>query len=260
MHAKTSLPVVAVCSTLLIGAAVTHGPTNPPTRTIDGPCQTAFGAQICTWAETSGSTVVAIGATIPMAAIDNAPAEQPMVWPPVAAAVLQMPAAARRATGIDEFTFYWEPDGHPPAPYLTPHFDFHFYSIGDSARRAIDCKDLDKPAALPAGYTLPDIAVPNMGTLVGLCVPEMGMHAIETVFMHDTTAFTGSMIVGYYATHPIFFEPMISRAKLQQRRSFTYSFPTPAGLKTGVHYPTKFEAIYEPAMPGYRFRFSGFTK
>lgn len=83
--------------------------------------------------------------------------------------------------------------GHPPKPFETPHFDFHFYTISDSARRAIDCTDKLKPAALPAGYTMEDMTIPGIGLLVGTCVPRMGMHAGN--YSHGPVPFHAMMVL-----------------------------------------------------------------
>jgi len=205
------------------------------------------------------SQVVAFGATIPMATIEQTPADPPMAWPPVAEAVVTLPAEVQSATGVDHLTIYWEAHGHPPTPYLTPHFDFHFYVISDSARRAMDCSDLSKPTELPGGYALPDIDIPGIGMLKGLCVPAMGMHALESAALADTATFRGAMVLGYYAGKSIFFEPMISKAMLLEKKGFSLALPTPAGVPSGVRFPTKFQAEYDAAVPGYRFVFSDFT-
>ena len=68
------------------------------------------------------------------------------------------------------------------------------------------------------------------------------------------------MVFGYYAERPIFYEPMVSRAMLQERRSFTLAVPPAADLPKGVQYPTKFEAVYDSTTPAYRFIFSGFSQ
>lgn len=246
----------------IVGAAfVLGGCSNKPPAAVElaGDCQPAFGAQVCTWASMAGSKVVALGATIPMAAIEQSPAEMQMAWPPVAEAVIPLPAEVRSATGVDHLTVYWEPHGHPPTPYLTPHFDFHFYIISDSARRAMDCSDTSKPAELPSGYALPDIDIPGIGMLKGLCVAQMGMHALEAAALADTATFRGAMVMGYYAGKPIFFEPMISKAMLLEKKSFSFPLPTPAGAPASVRFPTSFQAEYDAALPGYRFVFSDFT-
>jgi hypothetical protein len=259
MNPRLSLVVTALSSTLAaVACAGYSAPAVAPTREVAGTCQPAFGAQVCSWAQMSGSKVLAVGATVPMAAIDNTPVDAPMVWPPVVDAVVPMPAEARSATGIDHLALYWEHHGHPPKPFLTPHFDFHFYTISDADRRAIDCSSKAKPAVLPPGYSLPDVEIPGIGMLTGLCVSAMGMHSLVTTDLEATTPFSGTMVLGFYDTRPIFFEPMIAKAKLEEKQSFTVPMVMPAGLAAGVHYPTKFEAVYDATIPGYRLVFSGF--
>jgi hypothetical protein len=258
MNFKVPVLAATIGAVLITGAGLDIAPT-PATNIREQvePCQTVFGAQVCTWSRTSGSSVVSYGATIPMAVVENSPDDAPMTWPPTMAAGIPMPADARGATGINHMTIYWEPHGHPPTPFLTPHFDFHFYVIGDSARMAISCADSTKPAELPPGYTLPDMDLPEIGHLPGVCVPQMGMHALVTTELQDTVTFSGTMVMGFYQGQPIFYEPMIARAKLLERRSFSLPMATPAGLGAGVHYPTRFDAEYDPAIPGYRLVFSG---
>ncbi|HUP01020.1 MAG TPA: hypothetical protein VM737_05800, partial [Gemmatimonadota bacterium] len=153
--------------------------TPPAPRTVQGECADAHGASVCTWATLDGTSdsVIEFGATVALAAVEGAPHDMEMAWPPVATAIARMPAELIAATGVDHLTVYWEPHGHPPGAYLTPHFDFHFYTVSTDAREAIDCADESKPAALPADYGLVDIEIPDLGMLVGLCVPGMGMHA-----------------------------------------------------------------------------------
>jgi hypothetical protein len=245
---------------VLVLAAIGCGTRKPAAlKEIAGECKPIYGASICTWAEMADSQLVALGATVPLATIDSAPHEGEMVWPPKPALVVPLPAEARTAVGADHLSFFWEPHGHPPAAMMTPHFDFHFYVISESAREAIDCKDSAKPMAIPAGYALPDIDIPQLGMLTGLCVPGMGMHALPATDIAGSTPFTSSMVFGYYAQHPIFYEPMVTRAMLQERRSFTLVVPPQSDLPAGVHYPTKFEAVYDSTTPAYRFVFSGFS-
>lgn len=227
-------------------------------RDVAGSCQPAFGSPVCTWAQMSGSQVVAVGATVPMTTIDSAPADAPMVWPPEAVITVPFPSDVRAAIGLDHLTLNWEPHGHPPAPFTTPHFDFHFYVISDSVRQTIDCSHTNKPATLPAGYDLPDLPVPGLGTLIGVCVPRMGMHSILATVAQDTAPFTATMVLGFYQGSPIFYEPMISRTMLATRRSFNLPVTAPENLPPGVRYPTRFEARYDATLPGYSFIFTGF--
>ena len=224
---------------------------------VSGECRPVFGGDVCTWGATSGGAVTGFGATVPLSTVENAPAEGEMVFPPPFEAVVPLPADVARATGFDHLGVNWERHGHPPALFLTPHFDFHFYTIGATDVMAIDCTDLQKPEALPDGYTLPDIDIPGLGMLTGLCVPTMGMHAMPTAELEQTEPFDGSMIVGYYGGQNIFLEPMISRAKLQQAQSFDMPVPAaPPGLAATVRWPSAFTATYDEAARTYRFAFS----
>jgi hypothetical protein len=230
---------------------------------LQGGCADAFKAQVCTWAKMKGTTLVEAGAVVPLASLENAPADAPMVWPPVALVVLDMPDAVRQQGGLTQLTMYWEAGGHPPGPFMTPHFDFHFYTVPPSERATMDCKDESKPAALPAAYGLPDIPLPpemaqmmGVPTLVGVCVPQMGMHAILATDIERKDAFSSSMVIGYYKGKPIFIEPMVAKAMLMKKASFDLPIPDVPGL-AGPH-PTKFHAEYDAAGQAYRFIFSAF--
>jgi hypothetical protein len=191
---------------------------------------------------------------------ENAPAEAPMVWPPVSLAEVPLPDAVKSATGFDNLTLFWEAHGHPPASFFTPHFDFHFNTATLGDLQAIDCADSAKPAALPAGFELPDATIPQLGTLIGLCVPHMGMHALASADVNRTTPFQSAMVVGYYHGQPIFLEPMISQATLLERRGFALEVPDVPGRPATTRYPTRFRADYDSTAQVYRFAFSGLTE
>jgi hypothetical protein len=181
-----------------------------------------------------------------------------MVWPPQQLAAIELPVEARTSLGIDHLGVNWEAHGHPPAPFMTPHFDFHFYNASQSEVRAIDCSDDTKPSKLPARHTLPDIDVPGLGVLVGLCVPEMGMHAMTEEELKATDPFEATIVMGYYGGDPIYFEPMISRERLLEKSDFGLPVPTIENLPAGVHYPSEFRAEYDAAQEHYRLVFTGF--
>jgi hypothetical protein len=249
---KSSAALLLATGLIVAGLAAFGG--EPSEQTIQGECLPVFGTDVCTWAKTVGDRVVEVGATVPVSSIEKAPAEAEMVWPPHAVARVEFPAEVKKQTGIDHLGVNWEAHGHPPGPYLTPHFDFHFNMETPSQIEAIDCSDLSEPASLPAGYELPDVDIPDMGTLVGLCVPEMGMHAARKTELEATNPFGASMIVGYYAKKPIFVEPMIARKKLMERKSF--SLDVPKVSTGGKARPTGFKADYDAASDAYRISFS----
>ena len=237
--------------------------STPSVAIVNGECADVFHGQVCTWARMQGSAVLAVGVSVPLAAIDSAPEDAAMAWPPVAAAVLQLPDSAQSQSGLTHFTMYWDPHGHPPATYMIPHFDFHFYTIATAERTAIDCANTTKPAALPAGYALPDEKLPpemakmtGVPVLVGICVPQMGMHSLLASELESPTPFRGSMVIGYYDAKPIFIEPMISRALLDEKQTFDLPIPAIPGM-SGTH-PATFHGEYDAQQGVYRFVFSGF--
>ncbi len=256
----TSRAIALALLVSIVGACSTEAPITE----VKGSCADVYNSQVCTWAKTQGDNLFEVGAVVPIASIENSPAEEPMVWPPVAVAVLDIPEAAQQKSGLMHFTMYWEAGGHPPGAYLTPHFDFHFYTIASAERSAIDCVDLSKPAELPATYTLPDIQLPphmaemtGVPVLTGLCVQQMGMHAIPASELESTEPFHATMVVGYAHGKPIFIEPMVAKAMLMEKKSFDLVIPQIPGL-VGAH-PTKFHAEYDAAKQEYRMVFSEFT-
>jgi hypothetical protein len=228
-------------------------------RTVATECTAVEGADVCTWVVTQDGAPLELGATVPISIIDGVPSNPPMAWPPVPLARVALPADAREALGVDHLTINWEAHGHPPQTFMTGHFDFHFYNLTSDEVDRIDCQNLAKPLRIPAGYALPDIDVPGLGTLVGLCVPKMGMHAMPEADERRTDAFHASMIVGYYGGTPTFFEPMVSREMLLRREDLTLPMPAVDGLPVGVRYPTKFRMEYDAATAAYRLVFTGFA-
>ena len=227
-------------------------------RSTASSCAPVLGSEVCTWLVTEDGTPVELGATIPLALVEGVSTDVEMVWPPRELASVALPEQAREALGIQRLGINWEAHGHPPATFLTEHFDFHFYSIDEAEVMSIDCSDSSKPAQTPASYALPDIEVPGMGSFIGLCVPHMGMHAMPAHEVHETEPFGASMLIGYYSGEPIFFEPMVSRDLLLERSSFSLDMPPVRDLPHGVRYPSSFRAEYVAGSDAYRLVFSGF--
>lgn len=258
---KRSVARGAAMVVAVVASACSSEPAEVPVVENAGECADAFGAQICSWTRTQGEAVMEVGTTLALASIENAPAEVPMAWPPPADAAVTVPGSAG---GMQHVTFGWNPMGHGPMTYLTPHFDMHFYRIPNDRRMAIDCADESKPATLPASYGMIDEEMPDdiaamIGTkvLVGVCVPEMGMHSMTLEDIERQTPFESTMIVGYYGTEPIFLEPMIAKETLLRRQSFDLPVPAVPGW-TGAQ-PRAFRAEYVPDQDSYRFVFSNFS-
>ena len=245
-----------IATRVLLGAFLAGAASCTRERLVQGECKPYNGADICAWHTMSGDRLVAFGATIPVKVAENAPADMPMTWPPKAEVIIRFDSMVTAATGFDNFNVFWEPHGHPPGPYLTPHFDIHFNTVSVADVAKIDCADSTKPSVLPAGYELPDVVIPGIGTLVGICAPGMGMHALPGAELRSTTLFEKTMLVGYYHRTPIFMEPMITRATLLARRSFSLPVPGVAGEPDRVKLPSTFEARYDSTARAYQFTFS----
>jgi hypothetical protein len=97
----------------------------------------------------------------------------------------------------------------------------------------------------------------KVDTLVGLCVPAMGMHAVLASELASTTPFTGTMVIGYFKGKPIFIEPMLPKTMLMEKKSFDLPIPAIPGL--AGPYPRKFRAVYDSTANAYHFTFSGFA-
>ena len=243
---------------LVFSAVITAPALAQEAHSTSRSCSPVLESQVCTWVVMEGGVAVELGVTFPIAVVEAVPSDAEMVWPPEELATVLLPAEARTSLGIDHLGINWEAHGHPPARFLTPHFDFHFYNLSPSEIRAIDCSDDTKPPRLPAQHTLPDIDVPELGVLVGLCVPRMGMHAMAQEELEATDPFQASVMVGYYGGDVIFFEPMISRDRLLEKSDFALPVPTIENLPAGVHYPSEFRAEYDAARKQYRMVFTGF--
>ncbi|HXY30635.1 MAG TPA: hypothetical protein VEI06_07975 [Gemmatimonadaceae bacterium] len=225
---------------------------------VKGSCSTVYGGEVCTWGRMSGGELVAFGATIPLSTVSGVPKNQPMTWPPVADATISFPVEVQRATGFSNLTVYGEAMGHPPRPFLTPHFDFHFYTASMADIAAMSCADSSKPANMPVGYKLYDEEIPGVGVLIGTCVPNMGMHAFNAPEFEDTATFARTMIVGYYHGKPIFVEPMVSVASLLEKRDFSLAIPHVPDQPPNARYPRSFQATFDSAAASYHFIFTDF--
>jgi hypothetical protein len=154
----------------------------------------------------------------------------------------------------------WNPGGHePPGIYDMPHFDFHFYVIDDSARRAIDPADPEyqtkterTPAAelIPQGYIMP----------APLAFARMGVHWVDPKSPElNGTPFTATFIYGSWDGKVIFAEPMVTRAFLQSKPQFSAALPAPKRGQELGYYPKGYSIRWDEASREYRITLTGLT-
>lgn len=147
--------------------------------------------------------------------------------------------------GYDHVTVDWNPRGHiPQGIYDSPHFDFHFYTIGSAARDAItavgdDLERMHKPPPegyMPAGYVLPP----------GTEVPRMGAHAIDPASdeFHGKP-FATTFIYGFYDGKVIFMEPMMTLAYLLSEPSVSMPVKQPPSYQPGLAYPASYRVHFD---------------
>lgn len=217
-------------------------------------CSSLYGARVCTSYQMQSGKITELTLRVPVAMVEKAPADAPMVWPPKPDLTVPFAAEVQKQIGFTYATIYWNPHGHEPAVFAVPHFDFHFYFAPQREIETVDCKNPLKPKALPADYAMGDVDMPGLGKLVGSCIPGMGMHAAPAADLASKN-WKGSMIVGYYNGEPIFFEPMITSALLLQKRSFSMPVPQDVASAAHVRYPKRFRAVYLAKQKVYDFTF-----
>jgi hypothetical protein len=154
----------------------------------------------------------------------------------------------------------WNPGGHePPGVYDTPHFDFHFYVIGDAERRAIDPADPDyrrkaerKPPAelIPERYVMP----------APLAFARMGVHWVDTTAAElQGRPFTATFIYGSWDGRVIFAEPMVAKAYLEARPRFSAALPAPPRGRAAGYYPEGYSVRWDAATREYRITLTGLS-
>jgi hypothetical protein len=237
-------PSLAPDSGVTADAGIADTGAERPTTRVEGKSSDLFGSKAASYAYVDDETgvVVSVGYSVPVKAFSDAPTGAPFQDD----LVLEMPKIARDQTILNHVRVNWLTSGHGPDPYGEPHFDMHFQRGTIAEVDTIDCKaDKRMPptTALPEGYGAPE-----------LCVNAMGMHSWPKA---DTGSdWKGSIIMGFWATKVSFIEPMISKAKLLEKKTFDLPINKPASTG-GAHtlYPRRMTAKYDAAADSYSFEF-----
>lgn len=202
------------------------------------------------WVEKdAGGSPVRMGITFTETALSGLPEELPAGLHDLEY-LLPLPKEAAAAP-FTHITMNWNPHGHiPPGVYDVPHFDFHFYIIGQEQREQITCKGADhakcfkKPDAkyLPVDYILPP----------GTEFPRMGVHWIDPSSPEfNKQPFTKTFIYGSYDGQLAFMEPMASKSYLETRPNISETVKPPAEYQRHGHYPASYSLKYDPARKEY---------
>ena len=170
--------------------------------------------------------------------------------------VLELPAG--NPTPYRHVLLNWNPGGHePPGIYDLAHLDFHFYTVDNDTRLAIDPADPEfqvraerepAPDLVPEGYILP----------APLAFPRMGVHWVDPASPElNGQVFTHTFIFGSWDGELIFAEPMITIEFLESRRSVRAPIPAPRRFATPGYYPTAYSIIWDEAEAEYRIALTG---
>jgi hypothetical protein len=160
----------------------------------------------------------------------------------------------------------WNPQGHGE-PYALAHFDFHFYTITQAERNAIDPSDpqyVAKARNFPApAYVRPNYIFP--GPLVGkmpeeIAIPHMGVHWIDVLSPEFHGApFTTTMINGTWDGKVIFQEPMITRDFILATSDLTIPVALPQRGSPAGYYPGAYRITYDAQAREYRIALTSFA-
>lgn len=179
----------------------------------------------------------------------------------------------------------WNPMGHEPDGVYqdVPHFDFHFYTISKAARDSIvpTNPDFEKNANnVPAGDYVPPFNValgPPGATPAQLAVPKMGVHWVDVrsaelqKLLGKPEAFkpfTATFIHGSWNGQFHFWEPMITRAHILEKRTATdpavrdqiIPISTPAKYQVSGYYPSAYRIAWDANAKEYRIALTQLTK
>lgn len=184
---------------------------------------------------------------------------------------LQLPTAVSQATAPFGYVqFNYNPMGHPPpapAVYAVPHFDFHFYVVGQDAVKALrtgtcgflmDC-ELYERARVP----VPEQYMPPTYIEVGAAAGGEGNHLLPSTSpeLADPPAdFTETFIFGSYDGHITFYEPMIALSVFTEAVDDCYDVAEPAAWEVAGPYPTRYCIRYLPDEEAYAVSLESFVR
>jgi hypothetical protein len=192
------------------------------------------------------------GIALSEAALTNLPTAQMMYE-------YLLPLPATNPTQLKLVELDWNPQGHPPpAVYTVPHFDFHFYSITQAERDAIDPADPDfqtKTANHPAAEFIAPGYAPDP-----VAVPHMGVHWTDPASPEfNGQPFTRTFIYGSWDGKPTFMEPMVTTAFLETQPTDTAAVPMASKHEPLGFYPDRYIVSWDGTAKEWRVALGGLT-
>jgi len=222
----------AVVMAALVGAACESqgmSPYGPVER--DGTPVTVGSGTAYAYVVNGSNGPASVGVALSQAALAGLPATDTMWTLPLPAGVTVPP--------FDHVMINWNAQGHPPGPYMLPHFDVHFYTITPATQ-----------AAIPGGsdtLTVPSSYVPRDYVSTVESAPDMGVHWIDTTSaeLHGHP-FDRTFVYGFSRGTLAFLEPMVTRAFLASQPSVSDTIRQPQAFAQAGRYPARYR-VYADA-------------
>ncbi len=172
--------------------------------------------------------------------------------------IIPLPSEAP-ATVFNHVGVNWQPQGHAPATiYSVPHFDIHFYLISSQERDAMTPAD---PAFATKALRVPDAAhLPAGFGSDPMPIPRMGSHwADPNSHEFHGSAFTSTLIYGFYDAKMVFIEPMMAKSFIESNPNFSAPIVTPTAYPKSGRYPTIYSVTYDASAREYRVKLASFV-
>jgi hypothetical protein len=198
-------------------------------------------------------TPIEFGIALSEAALTNLPTAQMMYE-------YLLPLPATNPTQIELVELDWNTMGHPPPQiYTVPHFDFHFYSITQAERDAIDPADPDFQTRADnhpsAEFTAPGYVPDPVG------IPHMGKHWTDPASPEfNGQPFTRTFIYGSWDGVPTFLEPMVTNEFLLTHPADTVSIPVASRHDPLGYYPDRYHVSWDAEAGEWRVGIAGLTQ
>lgn len=263
-------PGVAAAVVAVATAVACSSTTEPRGKVVYGPSQSLGQGTARVYVSLDGTgKPVSLGVALSEGALNALP-QTPLPGGGMSAAnlILALPPEAK-TTGFDHAMVDWNPMGHEPAMvYTLPHFDFHFYTVSESAQMAILPSDPEFAAKLDK---LPAEAYRPAGNIkLPGGVPMMGAHwadptSPELAPPPNNKIFTRTFLYGSYDGHMIFFEPMITKVHVESVKTapgnlIVSPIKLPASYEHPGYYPTQYTIQWDGAAKEYRIALDGLVQ
>lgn len=230
--------LIALCSIVAGGAVVVatacgSDSTSPSAPAeVDGTPVAVGSGTAYAYVVNDGANAASIGVAFSRTAFDGLSSSD-------ASWTLALPTGTSVAP-FDHITVDWNAQGHPPAPYMLPHFDVHFYTITSAAQAAIQ--------GGPDTVTVPAANIPRDYASGVQSVPDMGVHWIDTTAaeLHGQV-FDKTFIYGFTRGSLAFVEPMVTRSLLTSNPNTSAAIKQPASFARPGRYPTRYRVYADAA-------------